>query len=98
MPPRERKEYISVKNCPICGEGPQRITTQLGRPGGHGYPGKNDYQYVCECCRLLKGESHHDIYDSPEDAINRAKKSWNDQVNCVQAYIDRQYVRRKDII
>lgn len=89
-------DFISVKPCPICGEGPQRITTDLGRPGGHGYPGHKDYQYVCECCGLVKGESHHDIYGSSEDAINRAKKSWNDRVAGVQTYLDRIYVKRTE--
>lgn len=89
-------DFISVKPCPVCGEGPQRITTELGRPGGHGYPGHKDYQYVCECCGLVKGESHHDIYGSSEDAINRAKKSWNDRVAGVQTYLDRIYVKRTE--
>ena len=94
MPPKSKEQYIPVKPCPICGESPQRITTQLGRPGGHGYPGKHDYQYVCECCGLVKGQEHHDIYDTSENAINRAKKSWNDQVTGITEFLSRNWIHK----
>lgn len=97
MPPRKRKEYISVKLCPICGEVPGRITHDLGRPGGHGYPGHHTYQYSCGYCQLLSGEEHHDIYDSPKDSQNRAKLSWNQKAGEVQQILDRRYTLRKDI-
>lgn len=89
--------YISLKVCPICGEPPEFRKESLGRPGGHGYPGHFDYQYKCECCQLIKGESHHDIYDSPEDSKNRAKTSWNQKVEAIQRLLDRRYTLRKDI-
>lgn len=83
--------YISVKACPVCGEHPELKQESLGRPGGGGYPGHYDYQYKCGYCRLLKGEEHHDIYGSPEEARNRAKKSWNDEVDRIQKIIDRRF-------
>jgi hypothetical protein len=70
-------EYISVKECPVCGAHPERDKADMGRPGGHGYPGNYSYQYKCEKCKLLKGESYTDIYCSPNEAVNHAKQSWN---------------------
>jgi hypothetical protein len=70
-------DYISLKACPVCGEHPELAKESLGRPGGHGYPGHYTYQYKCEFCRLLKGDETHDIYNSPEEAKNRAKANWN---------------------
>lgn len=75
--------YISVKACPVCGEHPELKKESLGRPGGRGYPGHSTYQYKCEFCNLLKGTETHDIYDSPEEAKNRAKESWNAEVDRV---------------
>ena len=98
MPPRKRKEYISVKPCPICGEVPGRITHDLGRPGGHGYPGHVQFQYKCECCRLLEGSSIDDIYRTREDAMEEAKIRWNMKVEEVQEYLTRLYVPKEKII
>jgi hypothetical protein len=72
--------YISVKACPVCGEHPEFSKESLGHPGGGGYPGHYTYQFKCGYCKLLKSGEYHDIYDSPEEAKNRAKKSWNDEV------------------
>jgi hypothetical protein len=77
-------EYVSLKVCPVCGEHPEFTKESLGRPGGHGYPGHYTYQYKCEFCRLLKGVETHDIYDSPEEAKNRAKETWNEEVDRIQ--------------
>jgi hypothetical protein len=77
-------EYISLKVCPVCGEHPEFTKESLGRLGGHGYPGHYTYQYKCEFCRLLKGVETHDIYDSPEEAKNRAKETWNEEVDRIQ--------------
>lgn len=99
MPPRDRKEYIALKPCPICGEHPELKKESMSRPGGHGYPGHYEYLYRCGYCKLLdSGAWVNDIYDSSENAINRAKKSWNDRVAGVQSHLDRIYVKRKDII
>jgi len=92
MPPRKREEYISIKPCPICGEAPERITTDLRRPNGGGYPGHYLYRYECQCCKLLKAEDTDDIYRSKEEAINRAKTDWNTKVAEVQEYLSRLYV------
>lgn len=75
-----KASYISVKACPVCGEHPELNKESLGRPGGHGYPGHYTYEYRCGFCKLLKGVETQDIYDSPEEAINRAKESWNKEV------------------
>lgn len=75
-----KASYISVKACPVCGEHPELNKESLGRPGGHGYPGHYTYEYRCGFCKLLRGVETHDIYDSPEEAINRAKESWNKEV------------------
>ena len=83
--------YISVKACPVCGEHPELQKESLARPGGGGYPGYYTYQYKCGFCRLLKGIETNDIYDDfPEEAKNRAKTYWNEEVDRVhkiqQAY------------
>lgn len=75
-----KASYISVKACPVCGEHPELNKESLGRPGGRGYPGHYTYEYRCGFCKLLKGVETQDIYDSPEEAINRAKESWNKEV------------------
>lgn len=87
-------QFISAKVCPICGESPHREECDLGRPGGHGYPGHKTYQYKCECCGLIKGVETHDIYSTPEDARERAKLHWNEEVDRIAEYIDRIYVSR----
>ena len=79
-------EYISLKPCPVCGEHPELKKESLARPGGHGYPGHFTYQYKCEFCRLLKGTETHDIYDSPEQSKNRAKESWNEEVDRIKKF------------
>ena len=86
--------YISVKLCPICGEVPERATQHLGRPRGHGYPGCYSYQYKCECCRLVSGVEACDISKSKEEAIARAKETWNAEVERVLLLLDRIYVPR----
>jgi len=87
-------QFISAKACPICGEHPHREECDLGRPGGHGYPGHSSYQYKCECCGLVKGVETQDIYRTPEDARERAKIYWNEEVDRIAGYIDRIYVSR----
>jgi len=87
-------QFISAKACPICGEHPHREECDLGRPGGHGYPGHSSYQYKCECCGLVKGVETQDIYSTPEDARERAKIYWNEEVDRIAGYIDRIYVSR----
>ena len=88
------ENYVSIKLCPICGEVPERITTDLGRPGGHGYPGHKSYQYKCECCKLVKGGDIDDIYLPKEAAQNKARETWNAEVDRVQEFLHRQYVQK----
>jgi hypothetical protein len=76
--------YISLKACPVCGEHPECAKESLARPGGGGYPGHFTYQYQCGYCRLLKGGETHDLYDKyPDEAQNRAKELWNEEVGRV---------------
>lgn len=83
--------YIFLKPCPICGEHPELRTESMGRPDGHGYPGHYMYLYRCGYCKLLdSGGWKHDIYDSPEEAKNRAKDGWNTEVDRIQNIIDRR--------
>lgn len=86
--------YISVKCCPICGETPEKTTYDLGRPGGHGYPGHKSFQYKCECCKLVKGGDIDDIYRSSEEAQNRAKETWNEEVDRITEFLSRQWVSK----
>lgn len=88
-------EYISLKLCPICGEVPERITQDLGRPGGHGYPGCTQYRYECECCKLLKGAPKDDISCTKEEAIRLAKESWNIEAERVLALLMHRWVDKE---
>ena len=72
--------YVSVKACPVCGEHPRLNRESLSRPGGHGYPGHYTYGYECDFCRLLRGKETDDIYSSSDEAVNRAKTYWNEEV------------------
>jgi hypothetical protein len=85
-------KYISLKLCPVCGEPPEKSTYSLERPGGHGYAGCHSYQYKCECCGLIKGKDIDDIYLPTEAAQNRARETWNEEVERVQEYLNRIYV------
>jgi hypothetical protein len=76
--------YISLKACPVCGEHPELKKESLGRPGGHGYPGHFTYEYKCEFCGLLKGGESHDLYTSSDEAKNRARETWNEEVDRIR--------------
>ena len=78
-------EYISLKACPVCGQHPEKTTTSLERPGGHGYAGCHSYQYRCECCGLVKGKDIDDIYRHKDVAQNEARRSWNEEVDRIIA-------------
>ena len=80
-------EYVNLKTCPICGAYPEKEISDMGRPGGHGYPGHYSYQYYCNLCGLLKGESYDDVYCSLEGAVDKAKQSWNDECDRVITFI-----------
>lgn len=86
------ENYVSIKLCPVCGEVPERVTHSLEGPNGRGYRGCYTYQYKCECCRLVSGGEATDISISKEEAVNRAKETWNTEVERIQLLLDRQYV------
>ena len=79
--------YIELQLCPICASPPEKETCDLGRPGGHGYPGSHSYQYKCENCQLVKGHSFDDICLAKEVAQNRARESWNRECERVRHYM-----------
>lgn len=81
-------DYIELLACPICGAHPDREKESLGRPGGHGYLGHYTYQYKCEKCSYLKGDSMNDIYDNPSAADARARISWNKEVQRVLHFME----------
>lgn len=79
--------YIELQPCPVCGAHPEKETTDLGRPGGHGYPGCHSYQYRCEKCKLVKGKDVDDIYLAKEVAQNRARETWNQECNRIKQFM-----------
>ena len=83
-------EYISLEACPICGDHPDRITVDLGKPGGRGYPGCHTYEYVCEHCGLVRSGSFNDISGSTEEAVTRAKEAWNTEVCRITSLMERR--------
>ena len=88
------ENYVSIKLCPVCGEVPEKTVYDLGRPGGHGYPGHKSYQYKCECCKLVKGGDIDDIYMPNNVAQLRAKETWNAEVDRIQNHLRKQWVPR----
>jgi hypothetical protein len=80
-------EQLALKCCPICGSFPERVIVGMGRPGGHGYPGKYSYQYRCGYCELIKGTGYNDIYCSPDEAVDHARESWNAECDRVAVFI-----------
>lgn len=90
-------EYLSLKLCPVCGEVPEKVTEELGRPGGHGYPGHKSFQYRCECCKLVRGTEVTDIYESTEQAMHRAKVEWNAEVERIQNHLRKQWVPKVSV-
>lgn len=87
-------EHLRISLCPVCGDPPRLVTTDLGRPGGHGYPGHYMYRYECEYCKLLKAGDADDVYRNKEEAIQKAKLLWNEEAARIQNFIDQQYIRR----
>lgn len=89
-------EYIELKRCPICGAYPEKVISDMGRPGGHGYPGHHSYRYECPNCKLLKGADFNDIYDVSSIAVAQAQKFWNGMVDKTQEYLDKLYTKKID--
>ena len=77
-------EYIELQACPICGAHPEKDVVSLEKPGGRGYAGCYTYQYKCEKCSLVKGESITDISQHKAVAQNHARESWNKEVDRIQ--------------
>ena len=87
-------DYVTLKTCPICGAYPEKEIRNMGRPGGHGYPGNFSYQYECPNCKLLKGAGFTDIYCSSSEAVAQAQKAWNGVCANTQEYIDKIYIKK----
>lgn len=83
--------YIELQACPICGAHPEKETSDLGRPGGHGYPGCHTYQYKCLKCNLVKGTETHDIYDHKDVAQNRARAGWNEECDRIKKLMEAKH-------
>ena len=81
-------DYIELLPCPICGAHPDRTKESLAKSGGHGYPGSCSYQYKCEKCGYLKGDSTTDVYDHFTVADARARISWNKEVQRVLHFME----------
>ncbi len=86
--------YVSLQPCPVCGEMPEKTVCSLEGPNGRGYRGCFTYQYKCECCQLVRGIETTDIYSSKEEATNRAKETWNEEVDRIQNHLRKQWVPR----
>lgn len=83
--------YIELQACPICGAHSEKETRDLGRPGGHGYPGCHTYQYKCEKCGLVKGGDIDDIYRHKDVAQNEARKSWNEECDRIKSFMEAKH-------
>lgn len=84
-------DYIELQACPICGAHPEKDICDLGRPGGHGYPGCHTYQYKCERCGLVKGRETNDIYDHKDVAQNEAKQFWNEECDRIKKLMEAKH-------
>lgn len=78
------EKHIIIKPCPVCGAFPRLKKRRLGRLCAQDYTGHSDYQFRCECCRLLRGGAYPDIYITPEEAVTLVKSSWNDEVTRIE--------------
>lgn len=87
-------EYINLRECPICGAYPEKEVADMGRPGGHGYPGHFTYHYECPNCKLLKSPAFTDIYCPSAESVYQAKLAWNSICKDVQTHLDKIYVRK----
>ena len=87
-------EYVNLKTCPICGAYPEKEISDMGRPGGHGYPGHYSYRYECPNCKLLKTVGFNDISCTSSEAVAQAQKFWNGICDKTQEYIDKIYVKK----
>lgn len=74
---------FEIKKCPICGSLPALDTRDLGRNGGHGYPGETNFSYGCPTCGLVKKGSADTIFPSAtkDEAHNKAIERWNENVD-----------------
>lgn len=88
---KKKIPYISVKACSVCGEHPELKKETLERGRGGGYPGCYEYEYQCGYCQLLKGGVTNDIYVSSDEAINTAKKSWNEEVDRIDKILQQRF-------
>lgn len=78
------KQYIKPMPCPICGSMPLLSSADMGRPGGHGYPGCIAYTLNCDCGHM-RGSSADTVYSkNSEEAKAKAVKAWNKEVEEVE--------------
>lgn len=75
-----------LKLCPWCGSYPNLIEQRLwqetsykGQIITHGYVGNYEYYYQCsnpECHAIAPYGKYDNIYQSAEEAKNKARKAW----------------------
>lgn len=81
-------EYIELQACPICGAHPEKEVMDLGRPGGHGYPGCYIYHYRCVKCGIVKGQATDDVSIHKTVAQQNARKNWNTEVDRIKGFME----------
>ena len=78
---------IKINQCPICESMPILKIEDMGRPGGHGYPGCDSYEMYCPYCNLPKHVSSDTIYRSAEEAQKAVVEAWNAEVDRVKGFM-----------
>lgn len=75
-------DKLETKKCPICGSVAKIESGDMGRPGGHGYPGSTYISVKCSKCRLVESGSSDTVYGGTFDnAYQFAIKRWNENVD-----------------
>lgn len=88
---------ITPKPCAVCRQYPRLAVTSLARPGGRGYPGNSEYEYVCDFCGLLKSGPTTDIYVTQQEATSLAAELWNERVDHVEKLQRVNWILKDDL-
>lgn len=84
----KNKPIPKIKLCPICGSAPKLEVRDMGRPGGHGYPGCDDYTMSCPHCDLPKHVGSDTIYHTSDEAYRLTIEYWNNEVDRIQKFLN----------
>ena len=75
-------DKLEAKKCPICGSVAKVESGDMGRPGGHGYPGNTYIIVKCSKCRLVESGGSDTVYGGTFDnAYKFAIERWNENVD-----------------